>query len=241
MRRPTRRSIPRGCRFHPRCPLVRDGRAEAMGVSGACLGRGRRAGHDRRGPRRGLPRRGGRGGHTVRLGLAARRRRPDRSGPRIRRRVVVCADRNAEGAGWRQREMVSSGSTTSRSGTRGSGSASRGNHATGTPGLPDELDRAGGPVQHEAVAEVVVPVGRPLGSPREDGRMEDIGSVRSRGKVEPCLLAQLPGGGVTRRLAGLDVATGCAPAQHAVTHEQHRPRGTVERPGGGTEVPGGVF
>jgi peptide/nickel transport system ATP-binding protein len=30
-------AIPRGCRFHPRCPLVRDGRAEAMGVAAACL------------------------------------------------------------------------------------------------------------------------------------------------------------------------------------------------------------
>jgi peptide/nickel transport system ATP-binding protein len=31
---PTR--IPAGCRFHPRCPLVRDGQAEALGVAGAC-------------------------------------------------------------------------------------------------------------------------------------------------------------------------------------------------------------
>ena len=31
---PTR--IPAGCRFHPRCPLVRDGQAEALGVGGAC-------------------------------------------------------------------------------------------------------------------------------------------------------------------------------------------------------------
>src|SRR5262249_5416700 len=31
---PTR--IPSGCRFHPRCPLVRDGHAEALGVASAC-------------------------------------------------------------------------------------------------------------------------------------------------------------------------------------------------------------
>ena len=31
---PTR--IPVGCRFHPRCPLLRGGQAEAMGVAGAC-------------------------------------------------------------------------------------------------------------------------------------------------------------------------------------------------------------
>jgi peptide/nickel transport system ATP-binding protein len=31
---PTR--IPRGCRFHPRCPLVRDGHADALGVAAAC-------------------------------------------------------------------------------------------------------------------------------------------------------------------------------------------------------------
>ncbi len=31
---PTR--IPRGCRFHPRCPVLRDGSAEALGVAGAC-------------------------------------------------------------------------------------------------------------------------------------------------------------------------------------------------------------
>jgi peptide/nickel transport system ATP-binding protein len=30
--------IPSGCRFHPRCPLVRDGRAEAMGIEEACRG-----------------------------------------------------------------------------------------------------------------------------------------------------------------------------------------------------------
>lgn len=30
---PTR--IPRGCRFHPRCPVLRDGRAEELGVAGA--------------------------------------------------------------------------------------------------------------------------------------------------------------------------------------------------------------
>jgi peptide/nickel transport system ATP-binding protein len=28
--------IPSGCRFHPRCPLVRDGRAAALGVEDAC-------------------------------------------------------------------------------------------------------------------------------------------------------------------------------------------------------------
>ncbi len=31
---PTR--IPTGCRFHPRCPLLRSGRAEELGVAGAC-------------------------------------------------------------------------------------------------------------------------------------------------------------------------------------------------------------
>jgi peptide/nickel transport system ATP-binding protein len=31
---PTR--IPTGCRFHPRCPLLRGGRAEQLGVAGAC-------------------------------------------------------------------------------------------------------------------------------------------------------------------------------------------------------------
>ena len=33
---PTR--IPGGCRFHPRCPALADGRAEAAGVAGACRG-----------------------------------------------------------------------------------------------------------------------------------------------------------------------------------------------------------
>ena len=30
--------IPQGCRFHPRCPVLRDGRAEQLGVAGRCQG-----------------------------------------------------------------------------------------------------------------------------------------------------------------------------------------------------------
>jgi peptide/nickel transport system ATP-binding protein len=30
--------IPRGCRFHPRCPVLRDGRAERLGVAARCQG-----------------------------------------------------------------------------------------------------------------------------------------------------------------------------------------------------------
>ena len=33
---PTR--IPQGCRFHPRCPALADGTAEAAGVADACRG-----------------------------------------------------------------------------------------------------------------------------------------------------------------------------------------------------------
>ena len=48
-------SIPVGCRFHPRCPLVRDGQAEALGVAGACQSQdvalGRPGGAGRRLPR----------------------------------------------------------------------------------------------------------------------------------------------------------------------------------------------
>jgi peptide/nickel transport system ATP-binding protein len=28
--------IPTGCRFHPRCPVLQDGRAEKLGVAGRC-------------------------------------------------------------------------------------------------------------------------------------------------------------------------------------------------------------
>jgi peptide/nickel transport system ATP-binding protein len=30
--------IPKGCRFHPRCPVLKDGRAERLGVAGRCQG-----------------------------------------------------------------------------------------------------------------------------------------------------------------------------------------------------------
>ena len=35
-RSPTRRRIPSGCRFHPRCPALADGSAERAGVAEAC-------------------------------------------------------------------------------------------------------------------------------------------------------------------------------------------------------------
>jgi peptide/nickel transport system ATP-binding protein len=35
---PDPRRIPAGCRFHPRCPALADGRAEAAGVADRCLG-----------------------------------------------------------------------------------------------------------------------------------------------------------------------------------------------------------
>ena len=51
-RRPTRRTSPTGCRFHPRCPLYQSGEAERLGILHACTVR--RSGADRR---RRLPRR----------------------------------------------------------------------------------------------------------------------------------------------------------------------------------------
>ncbi len=35
---PDPRAIPRGCRFHPRCPLVASGEAERLGILDRCLG-----------------------------------------------------------------------------------------------------------------------------------------------------------------------------------------------------------
>jgi peptide/nickel transport system ATP-binding protein len=35
---PDPRRIPAGCRFHPRCPLVASGEAEALGILDRCRG-----------------------------------------------------------------------------------------------------------------------------------------------------------------------------------------------------------
>jgi peptide/nickel transport system ATP-binding protein len=35
---PDPRRIPAGCRFHPRCPLVRSGESERIGILERCLG-----------------------------------------------------------------------------------------------------------------------------------------------------------------------------------------------------------